>query len=254
MQSPQYNSDQQNLRINGNLEYIYKFPTVSCFACKATYGGSRILSDSVPQQIENDQRFRNRWPIPEDEHAALQQEIASYLNKQCTSFVTFRPGDIFQPAYLDIPSRPQADFLWPNVRSFVVSERMKKLIFDDLNGDVDIIPVTLRKVGKRPAVNGQEPSHSIQSDIHVNETIEPYYQVLVRAESDYPKGGSPVSICPVCRHETIEDETRELVMTDAMWRGQQIFFLRTTLYVMVTETLAERIRQAEATNVSFLPS
>lgn len=254
MQSPQYSSNQQNLRINGNLEYVYKFPTVSCCACKTTYGGSRVLTDAAPQQIENDHRFRNRWPIPENEHAALQQEIAGYLNRQCTSFVTFRPGDIFQPAYLDIPARPQADFLWPNIRSFVISERMKKLIFDELNGDVEIVPVTLRKVGNRAPATGQTDHGTLQSDIHVKESIGSYYQVLVRAESDYPKGGAPVSICPVCRHEAIEDDKRELVMTDAMWRGQDIFFLRTTLYVMVTETLADKIREAEATNVSFLPS
>lgn len=263
MQSPDYSSEKQNLNINGNLEYIYKFPSVSCEACKTTYGGSRVLSISAPPQIQNDKRFKNRWPISEEEHAALQKEIAGYLNQECVSFVTFRPGDIFQPAYLDIPSKPEADFLWPNIRSFVISERMKRMVFDELSGDVEIVPIELRKVGKRNATPSAPFSHTdypSEDSIHntnsirYNEPIGTYYQVLVRAVSGYPKGGSPVSVCSVCKHEAIEDEKRELIMTDEMWRGQQIFFLRTTLYVMVTETLAEKIRKAQATNVSFVPT
>ena len=261
MRSPQYSSEMQDLAINGNLVHIYRFPAVSCISCKATYGGSRILSISAPRQIQNDKRFKNRWPVSDEEHALLQREVAGYLDKECVSFVTFRPGDIFQPAYLDIPTIPTADFLWPNIRSFVISERMKKMVFDKLAGYVEIVPVQFRKVGKR---NGRaavlkegsnEPKNNIQLADHSDhrESIGPYYQVLVRSESDYPKGGKPVSVCPVCKREAIDDKQRELTMTENMWRGQPIFFLRTTLYIVVTEPFAEIIRKAHASNVDFIP-
>ncbi|MGR9086643.1 MAG: hypothetical protein ACU841_06165 [Gammaproteobacteria bacterium] len=227
-------------------------------ACKTTYGGSRILVESAPPQIQNDNRFKNRWPVSDEEHAALQKEIAGYLNKEFVSFETFRPGDIFQPAYLDIPSKPEADFLWPNIRSFVISERMKRMVFDELSGDVEIVPIKLRKIGSNhpPAfeAGGSEGKAGNSGRTQSTNAISPYYQVLVRAVSDYPKGGSPVSVCSVCKHEAIEDDKRELIMRDEMWRGHQIFFLRTTLYVMVTENLADKIRKAQATNVSFVPS
>lgn len=191
----------------------------------------------------------------------MQKEIAGYLNKEFVSFVTFRPGDNFQPAYLSIPSKPTADFLWPNIRSFVVSERMKKLVFDELSGTVEIVPIELRKIGK--------PSANLSPDLPVSElsamrkpqaecldyddAIEPYYQILVRAESDYPTGGAPLSVCPVCKREYIEEEKRELIMKEEMLRGQQIFFLKTTLYIVVTEPFVEKIRKAHATNVDFVP-
>lgn len=255
MQSPEYSSDSQDLTINGNLEYVYRFPGVSCNACKATYGGSRILSLEAPPQIQNDRRFRSRWPVSEEEHRAMQQEVAAYLNADFSAFETFRPGDNFQPAYYDCPSPPHTDFLWPNIRSFVVSARMKRMVFDELIGDVEIVPVRPRKIGKRngrasPSVSG---SARPADYIHGPETIEPYYQILVRSESDYPKGGAPVSVCPVCKHEVIDDVKRELAMYEDMWRGQPIFLLRTTLYVIVTEALAEKIRQSGATNVDFVP-
>jgi hypothetical protein len=41
-------------------------------------------------------------------------------------------------------------------------------------------------------------------------------------------------------------------MREDMWGGQQIFFLKTTLYMIVTETLVEKIREMDATNIDFV--
>ncbi len=240
MRSPLYSSDSQDFFINGNLEHLYRLPGVSCEVCNTSHGGSRILPISAPEQIQNDSRFRSRWPIPQNEHIAMQREVAGYLNQDCEPFVTFRSGDNFQPAYLDVPSKPTMDFLWPNPRSFVISERIKKEVFDDLSNEVEMVPVQLRKIGK--------PSDAINHD-----SIQPYYQVLISSESDYPKGGEPLTICPVCKQESFDDSKRELVMREDMWSGQQIFFLKTTLYMIVTESLVEKIRQANASNIDFLP-
>jgi hypothetical protein len=261
MRSPEYSSDSQDLHINGNLEHIYRLPGLSCAACGATYGGSRILSVSAPHQIRNDKRFKSRWPVSNEEHAALQKEVAGYLDTECDSFVTFRPGDNFQPAYLDIPSLPTADFLWPNIRSFVISERIKNMVFDELSGDVEIVPVQLRKIGTQnsrlpPAVADSATPENIILEEKLNnpdDAIGTYYQVLVRSESDYPTGGSPVSTCQVCKRTSIDEEKRQLLMKEEMWSGQQIFFLKTTLHVVVTEPLAEKIRKAQASNVDFVP-
>jgi hypothetical protein len=261
MQSPEYSSVSQDFNINGNLEYIYRLPGLSCAVCGATYGGSRILSVSAPLQIQNDKRFMSRWPISDEEHAALQKELGGFLEKEIAPFVTFRPGDSFQPAYLDIPSKPTADFLWPNIRSFVVSERMKRMVFDELSGDVEIVQVQLRKIGKinaqlPPAIPASNGPKDVIDEAELNnpgDSIGAYYQILVRSESDYPTGGIPVSTCPVCKRKSIEEEKRELVMKEEMWRGQQIFFLRTTLHIVVTEPLAEKIRSTQASNVEFIP-
>jgi hypothetical protein len=256
MQSPEYSSNSQDLQINGNLEYVYRLPGLTCAACGATYGGSRILSISAPPQIRNDQRFMSRWPISEVEHAALQQELAGYLEEELVSFVTFRPGDNLQPAYLDIPSKPTADFLWPNIRSFVVSERMKKMVFDELSDDVEIVPVQMRKVGKLPLtvpVSAKTGAIQYAEPGNPDDSIGTYYQILVRSESDYPTGGKPVSNCPLCKHKFIDDEKRQLIMKEEMWSGQQIFFLKTTLHVVVTEPLAEKIKSMQASNVDFIP-
>ena len=190
-----------------------------------------------------------------EEHSALQQEVAAYLQIYFKPFETFRPGDLFQPALYDNSSSPHADFLWPNIRSFVVSARMKQMVFDDLTGNVDIVPVKPRKVGETQHGNSSAVETSVNSKEIFSEAsaMSPYYQILVRSESGYPKGGSPVSKCPVCKHEKIDDEKRELVMHPDMWLGQPIFHLRTSLYVVVTENLAEKIKKLAATNVDFVP-
>lgn len=258
MRSPGYSSVAQDRNINGVLEYIYRLPGLSCTACGATYGGSRILSIEAPPQIQNDKRFMGRLPVSFEEHATLQKELAGYLKQELDAFVTFRPGDNFQPAYLDIPFKPTVDFLWPNIRSFVVSEKMKRMVFDELSGDVEIVPVQLRKIGKS---NVNQTSSGYDSGVVVDEAqfnnsedlMRTYYQILVRSESDYPKGGTPVSVCSACKRISIEEEQRELIMKENIWCGQQIFFLKTTLHVVVTETLAEKISKTHASNVDFVP-
>jgi len=42
-------------------------------------------------------------------------------------------------------------------------------------------------------------------------------------------------------------------MRKDMWGGQQIFFLKTTLYMIVTEELVKKIKQMDATNIDFVP-
>lgn len=252
MQAPEYETVKDDLAVNGTLEYIYRFPSVSCNACNATHGGSRILACPAPEQIHDDRRFRSRWPLEDQEHAAMQREVAGYLNTDNFSeFETFKPGDNFQPAYYDSQTPPAVDFLWPNIRSFVVSAKMKQMIFDELAGNVEIIPVTPRKIGKRDPF--ADPDKAFQDAADAPALAEPYYQILVRAESDYPNGGGPVSICPVCKHETFDEEKRDLSMRAEMWRGQPIFLLKTTLFVIVTEALAEKIEKIGATNVAFAP-
>jgi hypothetical protein len=241
MRPPVYSSNTQDFNTNGNLEHLFRLPGVSCEVCNASTGGSRILPIEFPTQLHDDSRFKSRWPIPDREHAAMQREVAGYLdNLDFADFITFRPGDNFQPAYLDIPTKPMMDFLWPNVRSFVVSERVKTLIFDDLSANVDVVPVHLRKIGK------------LQINDYPDDLMT-YFQVIIKSESTYPRGAEPLSVCPVCKQESFDDQKRELVMHEDMWQGQQIFFLKTTLYMIVTERLAEKIKAIEATNVDFVP-
>jgi hypothetical protein len=255
-----YSSDYQYSYINGSLEHPFGLPGVRCDICGATWGGSRILAQECPPKFRRHKNLLERWPIPRADHAKLQREIMTAINIDAEPFVGLRPGDTFQPCFLDVPSRPRADFLWPSLGSFVVSDRVRILLLSACGDDIAACQVTLRKIGKRNAkLPPPMPSTGEPEDI-INEVPlldDPsvgggYWEILVQHESGFPPGGTPISVCSVCKRPTI-GPNREFRMTPEMWNGQAIFFLATTLYVIVTDGLKETIESLHPTNVIFEP-
>lgn len=259
IESPDYHSDYKHTYINGSLQHPYGLPGVKCDVCNATSGGGRILPFECPESFRRHKNITDGWPISRAEHETLQKELMALLPIQGNPFVGLRPGDRFQPCFLDVPSRPRADFLWSTIGSLVVSERVKTLLIEFCSSDIAVCPVTLRKIGKReakllpPMPTTGEPEDMIDEISILKDTSEigPYFEVLVLKKSDYPPGGTPTRICPGCRRPDVNTSTRELRMTQEMWKGDNIFFLATTLYIVITDELKEELARYRLTNVVF---
>jgi hypothetical protein len=234
---PDYRSDYQDSYINGSLQHPFGMPGVVCDVCGATWGGGKPIPYECPKSLQNEKNLNSRWPIPRDQHAALQQRVFSELGMKGEPFVDLRPGSDFQPAYLDVPSRPQTDFLWPFCGAFLASERIKDLLADVCGDEIIACPVVLRKIGKRrarlpaPIPQSGEPE-DIMSEVPVLDDatgIGPYYQMIPRNESGYPLDCLPKSICTGCKRVDREViypwEEGRLRMTDSIWRGHKIFYL-----------------------------
>jgi hypothetical protein len=257
---PDYDSDYKHSYINGSLEHPFGLPGVRCDICGSTYGGGRILAQECPQQLQGHKNLRDGWPIPRADHAKLQHELMTAIGINGEPFVSLRPGDSIQPCYLDVPSRPRADFLWPSPGSFVVTDRVRDLLITASGNDIAVCPVILRKIGKRNAkLSPYMPSMGEPEDI-INEvpllddpnSVGSYSEVVILHKSGFPPGGTPISICPGCRRAEI-GLNREFRMTAEMWNGQSIFFMSTTLYVIVTDVLKQTIERLRPTNVVFKP-
>jgi len=148
---PNYESDYRHSYINGQLHYPFGLPGVECDVCCQTSGGCRVRSYECPEELRSHKNLAQRWPIPRSEHSLLQQQVLTALGAKGESFVDLGPGDSFQPCYLEIPSRPRADFLWLSAGVLVVSERIKG-VFETICGDnAAVRPIILRKIGKREA-------------------------------------------------------------------------------------------------------
>jgi hypothetical protein len=183
---PDYESDYAHTFINGSLTHPFSLPGVICPICKQTWGGSRILPYQCSESLRRRKEIRNPWPIPLADHKKLQAEVITALRSQGFEIDSLKPGDYFQPCYLDIPSRPRA-----------------------------------------------------------------YYELIVLNESGYPPGGTPKSICSGCGRPEIDNMKRRIVMTPEMWKGDKIFFLSTTLHVIVTNELKELLERNNPTNMVF---
>ncbi len=258
--SPNYKSDYEYEYINGSLEHPFGLPGVICDVCGATWGGGRVLPIDCPATLRDRELLHNRWPIGLTQYRNLQREVEEEFIKIGVSIGKLQPGDEFQPAYLDIPSKPQSDFLWSHLGTIVVSLRIRQ-VFEALNiQDVAFSEVKFRKVGANPPkLPPPMPSTGEPEDIigevpllTRTDTINPYYELVILSKSGYPPGGQPLSICTGCGRETIDHNTRQLVMLPSMWTGTDIFFMATTLYIVITERVKRRLTEVRATNADYV--
>ena len=256
---PAYESDYLHSHINGTLEHPFRLPGVRCDVCGATWAGSRILPFECPASMRDRAYLRESWPIDLETHKSLQAEVRAELEALDIAVSRLQPGDDFQPAYLDVPSTPKADFLWCNIGSVVVSSRVRQELELLHVTDVAFCEVRLRKIGNRaPELQPPVPSSGEPEDV-INEVpllaqvdgVGPYFEMIILSESGYPPGGEPAAVCEDCGRESIDSEARKLMMLPSMWKGADIFFMATTLHIVITERVMESLRELGVTNIEL---
>ncbi len=261
--SPDYNSDYAHSYINGDLEHPFGLPGVKCDVCGETWGGSRVLPYECPEFLRSYNKVTDRWPIPRTEHAALQKQLLADLSLQGEPFTDLRPGDSFQPCYLDVPSRPRADFLWASLSVLVVSERIKELLVSLCRDEIAVRPITLRKIGEREAKLAPPMPISGEPEDIIHEVpllrdkagVGPYYEIIPLKESEVPLNRPVKGVCSGCHREDVaaifHDVDRPR-MADEIWRGDNIFYLATTLYIIVTNDIKEALTRIRPNNINFV--
>ena len=254
--SPDYESDYHHSYINGSLEHPFGMPGIKCDVCHHAWGGGRILPLDCPASLRNHKNIKAGWPIPPEQHHALQRKIQDEFIKIGVVCPPLQPGDDFQPCYLDVPSKPKADFLWASLGSLVVSRRIKDL-FDSMEiKEVVYCPVTLRKIGKRnarlpaPIPSTGEPEDIIKEMPMLVQTdsVGPYFELIVQAKAGEMPGDEPLSICSGCGRKTFRQTDTRCVMVDSRWKGADIFWAG---MLHVTDRLKLALQKIKATNVQF---
>src|SRR5262245_6563839 len=151
LRAPEYDSDYQETFINGSLSYPFKLPLMRCDRCGSAPRGFRVLRFECTQEDWDSFGIGKGWPLPSDQHRALRVRILERFLQRGVTLPELEPGDRFLPCYLDVPSRPRADFLWSSLYGVVVSERVRQ-VFQRLHvPSVEFYEVAFRKIGKREA-------------------------------------------------------------------------------------------------------
>lgn len=256
---PSGQSDYKHSYVNGDLEHPFGLPGVKCDVCGAVYGGGAVRPFECPPKLRTHKNIRDHWPIPRTAHVELQTRVMKELGKGGgVPFVDLRPGDSFQPCYLDIPSTPRADFLWPGLGAFVVNDRLRDLFMQQCPNDIAACPVTLRRIGKGHAASAPPIPPTGEPEDIINEVAtyeQPpsdlrYWEIIVLNTSGFPPGGTPKSVCSGCQRPEIGPE-REIRMTPEMWNGHAMFLMATTLHIIITDAMRRSIQSVRPTNVAF---
>ncbi len=255
---PRYASDYQRSFVNGEIEHPYNLPFVDCGSC-----GQRFLADhSLPYECPPllRKRFSDPAPVTIEEFENIAKPIRLAVQKHGVDKDMVQPRCFLLPAFLDVPSKPEADFLWPGFWPLVTERIREKLESLRIRG-IAFADVTLRKVGKKsPKLPPPIPSTGEPEDIisEVSTTKYPktgraYFKLCVYGRSSPPPGRELKSVCSTCGHKDYNwGRSRDLVMTDSMWTGLDIFVLETTLNILVTEKLKQELQKLRPTNVEFI--
>jgi uncharacterized protein CXXCG len=257
--SPEYENDYKYSYINGGISHPYGMPGIKCDICLQKWGGNRILPFECPPSLRDNKNIKEGWPISREQHQALQSEVIKEFSKIGINCPPLEPGDDFQPCYLDVPSKPCMDFLWAAYKTLVISERIKKLFELMKVQDIVFCPVILHKIGKRSArLPAPIPSTSEPEDLinelpllEKNNSVGPYYEVIIQSESNYGSGAEPIAVCSGCGRKTFRNNEDRFLMQESMWKGGDIFFLAGTLHVVVTDKLKDALQELRAKNVEF---
>lgn len=241
---PIYGSAAAERLLNGDLSHPYRLPGIKCGECGQTWGGSRILPYALPEALRGRVELRQPWPIDDVAHLRLGEEVLEALRRAGATIEVLRPGDAFQPAVLDVAAPPDADFLW-GAESVVVSDRVHEVLTTVPLKGAKLGPVTVH-VGRRTPVARR--ASSVAGGLAA---LPAYHELIVTAESGLPPGVEPVRYCGSCGRRSFDHERRQLVMRPAMWRGEQIFLLATTLWIIITEPVKQLLERLRPTNVEF---
>jgi len=227
--------------INGYAEHPYGLPGIECNKCGQIWSNVRVLPYSCPEQFKSKKEVLIGSPIPSSDHRLLQQDILHALNKGGLGVKELGPGDDFQPVFLDIKTKPKADFLWSALGSVLVSERIKVVFENQKVSGITFVPVIMRKVGNK---NFKYPFDIISDNIT-------YFEMIINTSSKYPPGAEIHNTCDSCGREEFDSSKRKIEMNSDMWNGEDVFFLNTTLWIIVTNKVKAIIEDLKATNIIF---
>ena len=228
LDSPNYKSARKKEQVNGYLKHPYGLPGIKCSGCGKTWGSSDILALECPESLRKRKEINNHWPVSSDIHRNLRNELLSYPDFSELPERALLPGVSFQPCQLNIVSYPIVDFLWASLGNLVVSERIFDVFCRDCPDDF---------VASQVLIDSQVGEGNL------------YYEIIPKKYSDYPSWRRPKSICNVCFREDVKVVDGKVQMEEGMWQGGDLFFLRTTLYIFITEKLYDSIKALKPTNL-----
>ena len=254
--SPSDADDYQQAYVNGEVDYAYRLPAIACRQCSRPVATDNVLPFACPEELRTE-KLLTEGRVPPPIYDALRHRIAARLTAEQAA--TLAPGAGFMPGLLDIPSTPNADFLWAELGGPLVSERVRAALTPLCAEDAYFTDTVYRRVGRRsakapaPIPDGGEPEEILQA-VPPRKSLSglpTYSRLNVRQQSGWPADARDAPLCQECGRPQHPVRSSRPGMTVSMWQGHRIFYLATTLHIVVTGVVREALEALGATNVGF---
>ena len=83
--------------------------------------------------------------------------------------------------------------------------------------------------------------------------VEPYYEMIITAESALPIGAETTHTCNTCGFESFDRTKLRMFMQPEMWRGDDVFYLATSLWIIITKATLGILESMDASNFAAKP-
>jgi len=260
LQAPPYESDCEQILVNGSAQARYGLPGVNCSVCGATRGfASPVLPYEMPHEMADDGRLRNPWPISQDERKALVHALEESIRQTDPRFEQLPVGASFPPIEWRIPSPPDKDFFWAMLLGPIVNTRIATALRDAAYAGFELIQVESVKVGKpgrlidRESLPNGEPEDLLAFATEDPPTNSDFYLLSVLAEGRLNSRMRREESCRGCGYAEIRRERGWEQWGDGSWNGADIFYFPTTLHITATERVAAHLQRLGASNLRVAP-
>lgn len=260
MHEPRNSSDYQHTWINGAAEPTCGLPGVECSVCGRTGGlGGGLVPYRLPDELERELSALDYFPIPEADHGALRARIEEALRKSHPDMGPLPGGALFSPVTWKVPSRPDGDIFWADLDFPIVSGRVAAALRSLGAAGFDLIPIDEVRCGKRSAAKKAPiPASGEPEDLEKRATGalkdgQQFFALAVQAEGRLSSKMRERPACPGCGDMEVDRKKGWEAWKDAMWAGDDIFHFPTTLWIIVTERVADLFAHLGVGNVEFTP-
>lgn len=260
LEPPRDLSDYQFTWINGSARTKFAFPGVKCSICGLTGGmPGGLLPISLPEQLRQEPRLRDRWPISEAAHQALRAEVEAALSAEHADLPPIPSGAKFLPIKWTVPSRPEGEMFWPSMDGPVVSAAFAQALESLGATGFALLPVEEIRCGTEPPDREAPiPESGEPEDLDAWATAVPgkgkaFHLLSVTAEGDPGTGMHTGPACDGCGRAETDRGGNWRTWDDSFWPGTDFFRFPTTRWIIVTERVADLLAKRRIGNLNLTP-
>jgi hypothetical protein len=260
LQAPPYESDYEQILVNGSAQARYRLPGVNCSVCGATRGfASPVLPYELPREMADDERLSTAWPISQDDRTSLVHALEESLRRTEPRFERLPLGASFPPIEWRIPSPPGKDFFWAMLQAPIVSARIAAELRAAGYTGFELIPVASVRVGKagrvidRESLPNGEPEELLAFATEDPAAESDFYLLSVLAEGRLNSRMTRRETCRGCGDAEVRRAQGWEQWEDGVWNGADIFYFPTTLHITATERVVAHLQRLRASNLRMLP-
>ena len=223
IKEPDFDTAREEVANNGSLAFPFGLPGVNCCG---TWAGCDLSEHQCPSELRTVQEFNDGWPVTPARLEELRSQLRQFPSFKNLGITELKPGMRFLPPQFTPPRVHENDFLWSALEAPVVSLRIAALFCRYCPDDFVGVPIE------------GHPDWILL--IIKNHTLPP-----IERRSNY--------ICQRCGRPNRISAPTELNVFDDMIPDGDLFRLNTTLHILVSDRLKQRLEEIGARNVNFDP-